>query len=133
VAVVGDDLRNNLFPDGDSPLGRTFKIQGLDFTVVGVTERLGSAFGRSQDNSAYIPISAYNRLFGPGQSISLFGRPRKGSGYTMQQSLDLTRVALRTKFHQKPGENDRFDFLTPMPSEASSTACSRWWPPLSSL
>ena len=113
VAVVGDDLRNNLFPDGDSPLGRTFKIQGLDFTVVGVTERLGSAFGRSQDNSAYIPISAYNRLFGPGQSISLFGRPRKGSGYTMQQSLDLTRVALRTKFHQKPGENDRFDFLTP--------------------
>jgi putative ABC transport system permease protein len=113
VAVIGDDLRNNLYPDGDSALGRTFKIQGLDFTVVGVTERLGSAFGRSQDNSSYIPITAYIRLFGPGQSISLFGRPKKNSGYTMQQSLDLTRVALRTKFHQKPGENDRFDFLTP--------------------
>ncbi len=113
VAVIGDDLKNNLFPDGSSPLGRTFKIQDLDFTVVGVTERLGSAFGRSQDNSAYIPITAFNRLFGPGQTISLFGRPRKGSGYTMQQSLDLTRVALRTRFHQKPGEEDRFDFLTP--------------------
>jgi len=113
VAVIGDDLKNNLFPDGGSPLGRTFKIQDLDFTVVGVTERLGSAFGRSQDNSAYIPISAYNRLFGPGQTISLFGRPRKESGYTMQQSLDLTRVALRTRFHERPGEVDRFDFLTP--------------------
>jgi putative ABC transport system permease protein len=112
VAVIGDDLKNNLFPAGD-PLGRTFKIQDLDFTVVGVTERLGSAFGRSQDNSTYIPITAFNRLFGPGQSISLFGRPRKDSGYTMQQSLDLTRVALRTKFHQSPGEADRFDFLTP--------------------
>jgi putative ABC transport system permease protein len=113
VAVIGDDLKNNLFPDGASPLGRTFKIQDLDFTVVGVTERLGSAFGRSQDNSSYIPISAYNRLFGPGQTISLFGRPRKESGYTMQQSLDLTRVALRTRFHERPGEADRFDFLTP--------------------
>jgi putative ABC transport system permease protein len=113
VAVIGDDLRNNLFPGGGSPLGLTFKIQGLEFTVVGLTERLGSSFGRSQDNSAYIPITAFNRLFGPGQSISLFGRPKKGSGYTMQQSLDLTRVALRTRFHQAPGEADRFDFLTP--------------------
>ena len=113
VAVIGDDLKNNLFPDGGSPLGRTFKIQDLDFTVVGVTERLGSSFGRSQDNSAYVPVTAFNRLFGPGASISIFGRPRKGSGYTMQQSLDLTRVALRTRFHQKPGDEDRFDFITP--------------------
>jgi putative ABC transport system permease protein len=113
VAVIGDDLKNTLFPDGGSPLGKTFKIQNLDFTVVGVQERLGSAFGRSQDNSAYIPVTAFNRLFGPGTSISLFGRPRPESGLTMQQSLDLSRVALRTKFHQKPGETDRFDFLTP--------------------
>jgi putative ABC transport system permease protein len=113
VAVIGDDLKNNLFPDGGSTLGRTFKIQDLDFTVVGVTERLGSSFGRSQDNSAYIPVTTFNRLFGPGQTISIFGRPKKGSGYSMNQSLDLTRVALRTRFHQKPGEADRFDFLTP--------------------
>jgi len=113
VAVIGDDLKNNLFPDGGSTLGRTFKIQDLDFTVVGVTERLGSSFGRSQDNSAYIPVTTFNRLFGPGQSISIFGRPKKGSGYSTNQSLDLTRVALRTRFHQKPGEADRFDFLTP--------------------
>jgi putative ABC transport system permease protein len=113
VAVIGDDLKTTLFPGGGSTLGRTFKIQNLDFTVVGVQERLGSAFGRSQDNSAYIPITAYNRLFGPGQSITIFGRPRPGSGMNMQQSLDLTRVALRTKYHQRPGQADRFDFLTP--------------------
>ncbi len=113
VAVIGDDLKTNLFPGSGSPVGRSFKIKGIDFTVVGVQERLGSSFGRSQDNSAYIPITAFQHVFGPGGSISLFGRPRKGSGYTMQQSLDLTRVALRTRFHQKPGEADRFDFLTP--------------------
>ena len=27
--------------------------------------------------------------------------------------MDSTRVALRTRFHQKPGEKDRFDILTP--------------------
>jgi len=113
VAVVGDDIKTTLFPGNDSPLGLTFKIQGIDFIVLGVVEKLGSAFGRSQDNAAYIPVTAFNRLFGPGQGMALFARPRKESGLTMQQSLDLTRVALRNRFHQKPGETDRFDFLTP--------------------
>lgn len=113
VAVIGDDLRNNLFPGGGSPLGRTFKIQGNDFTVIGMQERLGSSFGRSQDNSAYIPLTTFNRLFGSGRGMTIFGRPRPDSGMTMNQSLDLARVALRNKFHQKPGEADRFDFLTP--------------------
>ena len=113
VAVIGDDLRNNLFPGGGSPLGRTFRIQDLEFTVVGLTERLGSSFGRSQDNSTYIPITTYNRMFGPGQSLSLFGRPRAASGLTMQTALDRARVALRVRFHQKPGEVDRFEVITP--------------------
>jgi putative ABC transport system permease protein len=113
VAVIGDDLKNNLFPNVGSPLGRTFKIQGIDFTVVGVQERLGSAFGNSQDNDAYIPITTFNRLFGPGSSIAIFARPKPSSGLSLQQSLDYTRVALRAKFHQKPGENDRFDLVTP--------------------
>jgi putative ABC transport system permease protein len=113
VAVIGDDLKNNLFPSGSSPVGKTFKIQGLDFTVVGVQERLGSSFGRSQDNAASIPITTFNRLFGPGRSIAIFGRPRPGSGETMQQALDLTRVALRSRFHQRPGQEDKFDFITP--------------------
>jgi putative ABC transport system permease protein len=113
VAVIGDDLKETLFPSVGSALGRNFKIQDIDYTVVGVLERLGSSFGRSQDNVAYIPITSFNRLFGPGLSIGIFGRPKPSSGFTMQQSLDNTRVALRTKFHQKPGENDRFDFITP--------------------
>jgi putative ABC transport system permease protein len=31
----------------------------------------------------------------------------------MAQALDETRVALRTRFHQRPGDADKFDTLTP--------------------
>jgi putative ABC transport system permease protein len=113
VAVIGDDLKTTLFPGNDSPLGLTFKIQGMDFTVVGIVEKLGSAFGRSQDNAAYIPVTVFSRIYGSGQGMAIFARPRKESGLTMDQSLDMTRVALRNHFHQKPGEVDRFDFVTP--------------------
>ena len=113
VAVIGDDLKTTLFPGNDSPMGLEFKIQNIDFTVIGVVERLGSAFGRSQDNSVYIPITEYNRLYGQGTSFAIFARPRKESGLNMMQSLDQTRVAMRNHFHQRPGEEDRFDFITP--------------------
>lgn len=113
VAVIGDEVRTTLFPGESSPLGKTFKIKNLDFIVVGVQEKLGSAFGRSQDKSAYIPATAFKRLYGPGNGSAIFGRPRKESGLTMDQALDVTRVALRVRFHQRPGQTDRFDFLTP--------------------
>ncbi len=112
VTVIGDDTRLNLFPEG-SPLGKMVKINGIDFTVIGVQERLGAAFGVSRDKSAYIPITSYNRLFGPGSGFGLFARAKPDTGLTLQESLDLTRVALRTRFHERPGQKDRFDTLTP--------------------
>ena len=112
LAVIGDDIRTQFFP-GRSPLGRTIKINGIDFQVIGLQERLGSAFGRTQDNSVYIPASVFGRLYGPGTNITVFGKARKESGLGMEDALDVTRVALRTRFHAAPGKADNFDTLTP--------------------
>jgi putative ABC transport system permease protein len=113
VAVIGDTVRSTLFPSGGSPLGQIIRIEGVEFTVIGVQERLGSAFGRDQDNSMYIPISAFNRLYGSGNGFALFGRPKPGSGLDLDSALDETRVVLRTRFHARPGQPDNFDVLTP--------------------
>ena len=113
VAMIGDETRTILFPDDSSPVGKIIKINGIEFTVVGVQEKLGSAFGQGQDRTAYIPITTYNRLYGTGNGFAVFARPRPGSGLTMQQSLDETRVALRNRFHAQPGKSDRFDSITP--------------------
>jgi putative ABC transport system permease protein len=113
VAVIGDTVRTTLFPGDISPLNRILRVEGVEFTVIGVQERLGSSFGRDQDNSLYIPISAFNRLYGPGNGFALFGRPRPGTNLTLTDALDETRVVLRTRFHARPGQEDNFDVLTP--------------------
>ena len=111
--MIGETVRTTLFPAESSPLGQIVRIEGVEFTVIGVQEKLGSAFGRDQDNSIYIPLSAFDRLYGPGTGFALFGRPKPGSGLSLEDALDLTRVALRTRFHARPGEEDNFDTLTP--------------------
>ena len=113
VAVIGDTVRTTLFPGDASPLNQTVRIEGIEFTVIGVQERLGSSFGRDLDNSVYIPASAFNRMYGPGNGFALFGRPRPGSGLDLEGALDETRVVLRTRFHALPGQPDNFDTLTP--------------------
>ena len=112
VAVVGEDVRARLFPTS-SPLERKVRIQGLEFRVIGVQEKLGSSFGRSQDNMVFIPHSVFTRLYGTGQSVMFFGRARPGAGLSLPEALDLTRVALRTRFRLRPTEPDRFDTVTP--------------------
>lgn len=113
VAVIGDDVRTTLFPGGVSPIGKAVKIQDIDFTVVGVQERQGTSVGPSLDNNAYIPLTAFIRLYGQGQSMMIFGRARPGTGLTLDGAVDTTRVAMRSRLHQTPGDADRFDFLTP--------------------
>jgi putative ABC transport system permease protein len=113
VGVIGDTVKTTLFPGDVSPLGKILRIEGVEFTVVGVQEKLGSAFGRDQDRSIYIPVSAYDRMYGPGNGFALFGRAKPGLGLSLQDALDLTRVALRARFHARPGEEDNFDTLTP--------------------
>jgi len=113
LAVIGQTVRDTLFLPGSSPLGQVIRIEGIDFTVMGVLEKLGSAFGNDQDKMVYIPSGAFDRLYGPGLGYNVFARPRPESGLTMQQALDETRVALRTRFHERPGDPDKFDTLTP--------------------
>jgi putative ABC transport system permease protein len=113
VAVIGPTVRDALFPGDASPINQTFRIEGVEFKVIGILERLGSAFGRDQDRVVYVPVSAFDRLYGPGNGFALFGRPKPGSGLDLTGALDETRVALRTHFHALPGQPDNFDTLTP--------------------
>lgn len=112
VAVIGDDIRKFFYPERD-PLGKTIKISGSEFTVIGVLEHQGSNFGQSLDNPIYIPAPVFQSLFGGSQNLAIFGRPEPASGLTMDTALDQTREALRSHFHTKPGKPDNFDNLTP--------------------
>ena len=57
VAVLGTTVVKELFGDVD-PLGKTIRVKGIPFTVIGVTtERGQSGPGMDQDDMIYIPLS----------------------------------------------------------------------------
>jgi len=71
VVVLGSDIVGKLFQN-ESPLDRMVRIDGQNYTVVGVTATKGSAFGQSQDNNAVTTITKYLATYGQGgRSVSI--------------------------------------------------------------
>ena len=65
VCLLGQTVAENLFGDLD-PVGKTVRIEGMPFTVVGVLESKGqSGMGQDQDDTIMIPITtAQKKLIG---------------------------------------------------------------------
>ncbi len=112
VAVIGPEIVSALFPNV-SPIGKTIRAGGEEFFIIGVLEKQGSSFGRSLDNPVYIPFTVYVAMYGGNNGSAVFGKARAYSGLSMEGALEKARVALRSHFHNLPGDEDSFDTLTP--------------------
>jgi putative ABC transport system permease protein len=66
VCILGTTVIRNLYPGGESPLGKTLLILNVPFTVVGVLVSRGqSGFGQDQDDTVLVPYtSEMERLTG---------------------------------------------------------------------
>ena len=65
VAVIGQTVADNLFPNGDNPVGQTIRLRNVEFQVVGVLAAKGNNGFQNQDDIILIPFSAaQRRLFG---------------------------------------------------------------------
>ena len=108
VTLIGWGIADRLF-GAEDPLDKKVKVNGVPFTVVGVSKKKGAAFGQSLDEFVVIPLGVYQKMYGARQSLSLMIKPRDATLAAMAQ--DETRVALRVDRGLKPAEPDNFGIL----------------------
>jgi putative ABC transport system permease protein len=64
VAILGANVAEDLFPDGEFPIGKMVKIKSVQYEVIGVLESKGGMGPMSEDNQVYIPLTtAQSRLY----------------------------------------------------------------------
>jgi putative ABC transport system permease protein len=105
VTMIGAELATKLFPNVD-PVGRNVLIDGRPFEIVGVAKPIGTIFGQSQDNFAYIPIQAYLKIYGAYQGLWINIQAR-GADW-MVQTQDEARMLMRARRHLQPNDPDAF-------------------------
>lgn len=108
VALLGWQVADRLFGAAD-PIDKQIRIAGVNFRVVGVSAKKGSALGNSLDEFVVIPLGAYQKLFGSRQSLQLMVRPRDAT--LVDRARDDARVAMRVERRLKPVEPDNFGLI----------------------
>lgn len=90
VAVIGTRVREQLFKNEKSPLGKAISIQGVHFVVIGVYKNISSGEGGDDSNSSImVPNETARRAFNAMEKFDLiFFTPKPGySAVDLEQSV----------------------------------------------
>ncbi|MBC5840945.1 ABC transporter permease [Flavobacterium sp. F-380] len=109
VIVLGNEIASSLFEDID-PLGKSVRVYGQKFTVIGVLKKEGAGlFGDSDDTSAYLPVNFIRQSYGDNNTsltnVIVF---KPNSGVDMEAYKEEISQKLRTNRGLKAGEIDNF-------------------------
>ena len=110
VAVINDKVAESLFP-GLDPIGKTIKIFGLPFTVVGLHVAAATLFGNEASPRLAIPHSTFEKVADYWKGwMNFVVIPDENT--TVAEAQDQVTSALRSSRGLKPGAADNFTIVT---------------------
>ncbi|MFA6492541.1 MAG: ABC transporter permease [Patescibacteria group bacterium] len=70
IAILGPTTRDDLFGENADAIGKTIRINGVNFKVVGITKAKGGSGFNSPDDAIYIPITTAQRYLSGNKYLS---------------------------------------------------------------
>jgi putative ABC transport system permease protein len=71
VCAIGATIAESLFPTED-PLGKTIRVAGYPYTVVGVFDKQGGLFGQfTSDSRVFVPLNSFQTHFGGRRDVTI--------------------------------------------------------------
>jgi len=112
VCLLGQTVRQHLFPDKPNPLGEWIRLDGLQVRIIGVLGEKGrSPTGADQDDQIFLPITTFQRRLVGEDKIGLIVAAARSEGALDHAKNEIIRV-LRQRHNLKPGAPDDFDVST---------------------
>jgi putative ABC transport system permease protein len=112
VVILGPDLVKRLFPTV-SPLDHQVKMGGKMYTVVGVGESQGSAFGQSFDNYIYAPFrSPVHRLLNRAPHVIDGVIVQVPTAEALDDAKERVREVMRARHQLHGWQKDNFTLET---------------------
>jgi putative ABC transport system permease protein len=112
VVVIEREAAQTVFGQ-ISPLGRTVRIGGRPFRVVGLYREPENIFQPpGQDIAAIVPYQAATRAFRYDETNELIILVKPREGVSVADAMDATTLELRRMRKLRPGEPNTFDLIT---------------------
>jgi putative ABC transport system permease protein len=110
VIIIGQSIVSKLFPS-ENPLGKSVKILGKTYQVIGTFAERGSSFGRSQDDVLMIPITRFVIDFGGARrTVNIAIQAPSQERYN--ETVDKIITAMRIVRGLRPEQDNDFELLS---------------------
>lgn len=105
VAVIGNKVYEVLFKPGEEAIGQYIQIQGVYFQVVGVfkPKNSGVNFGGDKEQSVFIPLTTFQRVYNWGDIIGWFAFTSK-PGIPVSVVEEKASALLRRRHQVSPDD-----------------------------
>jgi putative ABC transport system permease protein len=125
VVLLGQTVSTQLYGAGIDPVGRTVRIRGVPFLVVGMLDAKGqSAMGQDFDDAVFMPYSTFLAKIQSGLKNVIAGAVMIGSdsAANTRKAEEQVRALLRDRHRVAEGADDDFSIrnLTEMASGAEA-------------
>lgn len=111
VVFVGPTIVEELIPENLDPIGKTIKISGRKYKIIGIAKKRGSTMGNNQDNFLVMPLTTQIKFFGPPrQNLAL--AIKAASVERVDIAQDQVRSILRARRGVSYYDEDDFSILT---------------------
>ena len=110
VTVIGPEVADALFDTRAEAIGKTIKINGYKFKVIGVQEHIDDLFGISENDFIYIPMSTFDKLYPHTERVYLLVSAI--SRETFNEARDQVVNALRRVRKLSPEDENNFGIQT---------------------
>jgi putative ABC transport system permease protein len=117
VAVIGATTATDLFPNASAAIGKSIKINNVNFTVVGTLKSKGSTGFSNEDDVVFIPLeTGYSKLFGSnavqnGEKVVNTIAVSASSAETVDSVSAQITFVMRHQHHLKPAVADDFRIM----------------------
>ncbi|MCA9462956.1 MAG: ABC transporter permease [Nitrospira sp.] len=115
VALIGQTVVDNLFTEGEDPLGKMIRIKNVPFQIIGILAPKGqSPNGNDQDDIIFIPFTTAERKVVGTQFLGTVGALFASTERTedLPEAVEDIRRILRERHRLRPEQPDDFTLRT---------------------
>ena len=111
VCIVGKTVADNLFPDGENPIGKTIRFGNIPFKIIGTLVEKGNQLGQDQDDTVIVPYSTVQKRILAINYVHSIMASAISDDLAIEAAADVERI-LQAQHRIKEGQDNDFEVST---------------------
>ena len=111
VCIIGKTVADNLFPNGEDPIGKTIRFGKIPFRIIGTLVEKGNKMGQDQDDTVIVPYTTVQKRILAINYVHMIMASAVSDDVAIKGARE-TEVILREQHRIKEGKDDDFEVRT---------------------